>query len=287
MCSGRRRTSRDRHDRCDRRDHRAERLASARIILSTLLRSRTRIGTRLSLASRRVPHACLYRPIRTAEVLNSRFARLLASFGSLTASPTLVVAPSSLESRNDPDVADPNQNVSRPKAPLPGSSSHAAGFGARIMPWREAQVAWRLVNKYSDRLDRAPPRPPILLKGEIPCRRDPVACTRTLLVGHSHVSHIIRNQRRGPKFVRLTVRSECPLTLEVFSCANVVRARSLFVREVRAPAKFVRTARGVSLVCLARESERLCAGQLGRAVTLGPTDSDIFDLQHKDAPWEG
>ena len=48
------------------------------------------------------------------------------------------MVPSSLESRSDPDVADPNQNVSRPKAPLPGSSSHAAGFGARIMPWKQA-----------------------------------------------------------------------------------------------------------------------------------------------------
>ena len=63
--------------------------------------------------------------------------------------------------------------------------------------------------------------------------------------------------------------------------------QSSFVREVLAPAKIVRTARGISPVCLARESERLGAGQLGRAVTLGPTDSDMLDQQHEDAPWEG
>ena len=39
---------------------------------------------------------------------------------SLAASPTSVVAPSSSESRSDSDVADPNQNISRPKAPTVG-----------------------------------------------------------------------------------------------------------------------------------------------------------------------
>ena len=81
---------------------------------------------------------CSHSPFCTAEAPYSRCARLLASFGSLAASPTSVVVPSSLESRRDSDVADPNQNVSRPKAPLPGSSSHAACFGARIMPWLQA-----------------------------------------------------------------------------------------------------------------------------------------------------
>ena len=82
-------------------------------------------------------HTRLHRPICTAEVPHSRCERLLASFGSLDASLTKVVAPSSGESRSDSDIADPNQNVSRPKAPLPGSGSHPAGSGARIMLWRQ------------------------------------------------------------------------------------------------------------------------------------------------------
>ena len=92
MCRGRRRAGRDRSDRSDRSDRRTARLTPARIVPSTRLRSRTRIGTRLSLALWRVPQVCPYRPVRTADVPYSRSARLLALFGSLVAS---LVAPSS------------------------------------------------------------------------------------------------------------------------------------------------------------------------------------------------
>ena len=101
--------------RLDRSTAPSARLSSARIVPSIRLRSHTHIGTHLSLALRRVPHVCPYRFVHTAEVPYSRCARLPASFGSLAASPTSVVAPSSSESCRDSDVADPNQNVSRPK----------------------------------------------------------------------------------------------------------------------------------------------------------------------------
>ena len=137
VCRGRRRAGHDRRDRRDCSDRRSGRLSSTRIVPSIRLRSRTRISTRLSLALRHVPHVCPYRLVRTAEVPHSRCAPPLASFGSLAASPTSIVAPSSSESRSYSDVADPSQNVSMAKAPLPSSSSHAAGFGAGIVPWRQ------------------------------------------------------------------------------------------------------------------------------------------------------
>ena len=162
MCSGRRRACIDRRVRRDRRDRRTARLSSARIIQSAWLRSRTRIGTRLSLGLRRVPHVCPYRPVRTAEVQYSRCASLLALFGSLAPSPTSVVTPPSSDSRSNSDVADPNQNDSRPKAPLPGSSSHAADFCARIMPWR--QPGDLLINIPIASI-APPPRPPKMRGG--------------------------------------------------------------------------------------------------------------------------
>ena len=62
--------------------------------------------------------------------------------------------------------------------------------------------------------------------------------------------------------------------------------RSSFVRSYR-NYRSRRIVQNVFLVGSARAPQRLGAGQLGWAVTLGPTDSDMSDLQHEDVPRKG
>ena len=62
--------------------------------------------------------------------------------------------------------------------------------------------------------------------------------------------------------------------------------RSSFVRSYH-NYRSRRIVQNVFLVGSARAPQRLGAGQLGWAVTLGPTDSDMSDLQHEDVPRKG
>ena len=121
-------------------------------------------------------------------------------------------------------------------------------------------------------------------------RRDLVACTRTLLV------RVLMGTETFPTSLATNVEGQSSF---VHSLVRVpFNQRRSFVREVRSPAKFVRPRSSFAHEVRSYSSGRIArppCSRIGAArrwpawtgSTLEPTDSDMFDLQHEDAQWEG